>query len=116
MNPRFLSAALFASLLVASPADASRQKFATELQPLSNFQIFDIVSRPDGSRYALISDAIGALYHVEVGEYIGLDGGKIISIDKDGIDLLELEVDKNGSAQQVRKRLCMTFDRNPLTK
>lgn len=46
--------------------------------------------------YALVKDPEGAIHRVQVGNYIGMNYGRIKSITKDGIELVENIADNSG--------------------
>jgi len=46
--------------------------------------------------YGLVRDPNGGVHRVQMGDYMGTDNGKILAIDENGIELLEIVSDGTG--------------------
>jgi type IV pilus assembly protein PilP len=76
--------------------DIHRNKEALEQFPLDALSMVGTLS-PDGEGvYGLIVDQAGLIYRVELGNYMGQNHGRIIAIEDDRIELMELINDGTG--------------------
>lgn len=71
------------------PANATRSKFYLERFALADLTINQIVIEKH-HRFARVGDPSGMLVSVEVGDYIDDQDGKIVSIEKCGIRIVEI--------------------------
>lgn len=71
-----------------TPPDDGHVKGHLETIALSQLKVTAIIRAPSGNR-ALVADATGKGYVVRKGDYIGLNSGRIIAIEKDRIVIEE---------------------------
>ena len=86
------------SLFSAFNANASRMKYALQQFEIDKLKLEFVVPQKDGCLYAEILGPDGFLYPALVGTYIGKNNGKIISIEKDGINVEEVVAQGDGWA------------------
>ena len=106
--------ALTAMALQLQPntASANQDHFASELRPLDEFQVSQIVVRADHV-FAYLIDHDSAIYHVEVGEFVGQNDGRIKKIDHCGVWIVERVVDDTDQWIERRNFLkTKAFDRD----
>ena len=72
-----------------------RKKQALELYSLGLMQMKGTLSI-NGELWALVQVSGNEVHKVRPGNYLGLNYGKVLKINKDKIDLLELAPDRNG--------------------
>ncbi|RBW45119.1 pilus assembly protein PilP [Psychromonas sp. B3M02] len=72
-----------------------REKQALELYSLGQMQMRGTLLK-DGELSALVQISGNEVHRVKPGNYLGLNYGKVLKINKDQIDLLELAPDQNG--------------------
>ena len=71
---------------------------------LSQLKLTAILMAPSGNR-ALVQEASGKGYVIKSGTYIGLDGGKVIEIQKDRVVIEEEVEDFLGKLSKRKKEL-----------
>lgn len=82
--------------------DESRKKEYLESLNFSSFSLVGAISR-DGSEWSLIDDGQGAVHRVTVGNYLGKNHGKIVSITESKVDVIEIVPDgKSGWVERPR--------------
>ena len=75
--------------------DPDRARDPLEKFPLDNLRMKGIIAKSDG-RWALIEAVNQGLYRVKSGEYMGLYHGKVLAVNADHLELLELIPDGTG--------------------
>ncbi|MCG9759571.1 MULTISPECIES: pilus assembly protein PilP [Pseudoalteromonas] len=86
--------------------DPDRDRYPLEKFPLDNLRMKGIIAKSDG-RWALIEAATQGLYRVKRGEYMGLYHGKVLSVQADHLELLELIPDGTGCWKERLTKLEM---------
>lgn len=72
-----------------------RKKQALEMNSLANL-IMRGTLKSDGELVALIQSPDGEVHQVKLGDYLGLNHGKVVRIIKNKVELLALSEDKKG--------------------
>ena len=75
--------------------DMNRPKEPLELFPLDALSMKGIIVR-GGTTYALVRDPDDVIHEIQVGNYMGLNYGKVVSITSDKITLEEIVPDGQG--------------------
>ena len=75
--------------------DMNRPKEPLEMFPLDALSMKGIIVR-GGTTYALVRDPDDVIHEIQVGNYMGLNYGKVVSITSDKITLEELVPDGQG--------------------
>lgn len=75
--------------------DMNRPKEPLEMYPLDALSMKGIIVR-GGTTYALVRDGDGVIHEIQVGNYMGLNYGKVVSITSDKITLEEIVPDGQG--------------------
>ncbi|MDB6096110.1 MAG: type pilus assembly protein PilP [Francisellaceae bacterium] len=86
--------------------DRHRKKEPLEAFPLDSFKMVGSLER-GGINWALIVDKNGIIYRMGVGNYIGQNDGKIISITADSMNIKELVSDGQGSYRERATQLTI---------
>jgi len=73
--------------------DINRTKEPLEQYELSQLVFRGLVVSPEGQRYALIQRPDGSVASVKVGDYLGLNDGRIVEITPTQINLIEIVPD-----------------------
>lgn len=73
----------------------NRPKEPLELYPLDALSMKGVLERK-GTMYALVRDGDGVIHEVQVGNYMGMNYGKVIKITTDKITLEEIVPDGQG--------------------
>lgn len=73
--------------------DITRIKEPLEQYELSQLVFRGVVISPEGQRYALIQRPDGSVASVKVGDYLGLNDGRIVEITPTQINLIEIVPD-----------------------
>ena len=73
--------------------DITRVKEPLEQYELSQLVFRGVVVSPEGQRYALIQRPDGSVASVKVGDYLGLNDGRIVEITPTQINLIEIVPD-----------------------
>lgn len=81
-----------------APIDGVRPDISREKEPLEQFELEQLTFRgmvisPEGQQFALISRPDGSVASVKVGDYIGLNDGRIVEITPTQINLIEIVPD-----------------------
>ncbi|MNN29159.1 Pilus assembly protein, PilP [compost metagenome] len=74
--------------------DESRPKQFLEGFNIEMFQMVGLLAN-DGGRFALVS-GVGGVHRVKVGDYIGRNYGRIVAINDDRIEVVEIVTDGEG--------------------
>ncbi len=75
--------------------DSSRPKEALEMFPLDTLRMVGILEQQE-NRWGLIKDSQNVVHRVQVGNYMGQNEGRIISISDSSINLIEIISDGVG--------------------
>lgn len=86
--------------------DFDRKKEVLEMHSLSNLQMRGTL-QSDGELRGLVQSADGKVHQVKVGDYLGLNFGKVFSIVKGRINLLELAADKDGCWHERKTQITL---------
>ncbi|MEJ6475771.1 pilus assembly protein PilP [Pseudoalteromonas piscicida] len=86
--------------------DPDRSRYPLEKFPLDNLRMKGIIAK-EGGRWALIEAATQGLYRIQRGEYMGLYHGKVLSVQADHLELLELIPDGTGCWKERRTKVEM---------
>ncbi|MGG1353700.1 pilus assembly protein PilP [Psychrobacter pacificensis] len=73
--------------------DITRIKEPLEQYELSQLVFRGVVVSPEGQRYALVQRPDGSVASVKVGDYLGLNDGRIVEITPTQINLIEIVPD-----------------------
>src|ERR1700752_732042 len=72
------------------PSWASRVPNATEKLALSDYSVWSVGKSAHGCWSLYVRDPEGFMYHLQVGDYIGREDGKVDKIDDSGIEVIEV--------------------------
>lgn len=75
--------------------DMNRPKEPLEMYPLDALSMKGVLERK-GTTYALVRDGDGVIHEIQVGNYMGLNYGKVVKITPDKITLEEIVPDGQG--------------------
>lgn len=75
--------------------DMNRPKEPLEMYPLDALAMKGILER-NGKKYALVRDGDGVIHEIQVGNYMGMNYGKVVKITTDKITLEEIVPDGQG--------------------
>ncbi|WP_082922797.1 pilus assembly protein PilP [Halothiobacillus diazotrophicus] len=75
--------------------DLNRPKEPLEMYPLDALAMKGVIQR-QGKTFALVRDGDGVIHEIQVGNYMGLNYGKVTSITADKITLEEIVPDGQG--------------------
>jgi type IV pilus assembly protein PilP len=75
--------------------DMNRPKEPLEMYPLDALAMKGVLERK-GTKYALVRDGDGVIHEVQVGNYMGMNYGKVVKITTDKITLEEIVPDGQG--------------------
>lgn len=75
--------------------DEDRPREELEKFPLDALAMRGILQK-QAQRYALVRDGDGVIHEVQVGNYMGLDYGRVIAIEENEIQLIEIVPDGQG--------------------
>ncbi|MBO1517633.1 pilus assembly protein PilP [Psychrobacter halodurans] len=81
-----------------TPIDGVRPNITRVKGPLEQYELSQLVFRgvvisPEGQRYALVQRPDGSVASVKVGDYLGLNDGRIVEITPTQINLIEIVPD-----------------------
>ncbi|HCH27736.1 MULTISPECIES: pilus assembly protein PilP [Psychrobacter] len=81
-----------------TPIDGVRPDITRVKGPLEQYELSQLVFRgvvisPEGQRYALVQRPDGSVASVKVGDYLGLNDGRIVEITPTQINLIEIVPD-----------------------
>ncbi|MFZ2207768.1 MAG: pilus assembly protein PilP [Porticoccaceae bacterium] len=81
-----------------TPAVAPNQARAREVLENYNFAALSMVGSlyRDGARWSLIDDGAGQIHRVTLGSYVGKNHGRIVSVNEDRTDVIEIIPDGEG--------------------
>ena len=82
----------------ATPIDGVRPDITRVKEPLEQYELSQLVFRgvvisPEGQQYALVQRPDGSVASVRVGNYLGLNDGRIVEITPTQINLIEIVPD-----------------------
>lgn len=86
--------------------DPNRRKELLEAFPLDGLDMVGTLGQGD-SLIALVMDPSRVVHRVRTGNYLGQSDGRIISVQEDGIDLVELVPDGSGGWLERPARLAL---------
>lgn len=97
------------------PANCLRPDGERDKQPLERYALDSLIMRgvignqasAAGQLWALIDSGDGNMFRVGPGQYLGLDHGRIVAIDKSGVELIELVRDGTGCWQERLTKLAL---------
>lgn len=81
--------------------DSKREKEFLERYPIENFTMVGILSKKE-TTWGLLQDTSGIVHAVQVGNYIGKDSGKIVTISNDKINVVETVADGKGGWVEIK--------------
>ncbi|WP_290697780.1 pilus assembly protein PilP [Amphritea sp.] len=88
--------------------DVDREKAYLETFSLDNLAMVGSINmNGDDSRWALIKDKKGEVHRVSVGDYMGLDYGKVIAVNSDNVELLEIVTNGRGGWMKRPRSVVM---------
>ncbi|NYR10223.1 pilus assembly protein PilP [Psychrobacter sp. BI730] len=81
-----------------TPIDGVRPDINRIKEPLEQYELSQLIFRgvvisPEGQRYALIQRPDGSVASVKVGDYLGLNDGRIVEITPTQVNLIEIVPD-----------------------
>ena len=88
---------LLLATVFVNPSFASRYQYSLQRFNTGNLTVFTTVIKEDGCKYGVILDPDGYLHTVILGDYIGKNNGKVISITKDGVEVEEVHAAGEGN-------------------
>ncbi len=89
--------------------DVDRERSYLETFSLDNLSMVGSINMSsDGSRWALIRDKKGEVHRVSVGDYMGLDYGKVVAVNSDNVELIEIVT--NGRGGWMRRPRSVVMD------
>ncbi|WP_298218864.1 pilus assembly protein PilP [Halothiobacillus sp.] len=89
--------------------DMNRSKEPLEMYPLDALAMKGVLERK-GTKYALVRDGDDVLHEVQVGNYMGMNYGKVVKITTDKITLEEIVPDGQGG---WRKQTAIVQQKRP---
>lgn len=88
--------------------DVDREKEYLETFSLDNLAMVGSINmNGDNSRWALIRDKKGEVHRVSAGDYMGLDYGKVVAINSDNVELLEIVTNGRGGWMKRPRSVVM---------
>lgn len=72
---------------------------------ISQFRVAAVLNDSKGGMFAMVEDSTGVGYPVRSGDAIGIHKGKVLSIQKDKIEVLETIVDAAGESRQELREI-----------
>lgn len=88
--------------------DKEREKTYLETFPLDNLAMVGSINmNTNGVRWALIRDKKGEVHRVSAGDYMGLDYGKVIAVNSDNVELLEIVTNGRGGWMKRPRSVVM---------
>lgn len=89
--------------------DIDRERSYLETFSLDNLAMVGSINMSaNGSRWALIKDKKGEVHRVSVGDYMGLDYGKVVAVNSDNVELIEIVT--NGRGGWMRRPRSVVMD------
>ncbi|RTE67245.1 pilus assembly protein PilP [Amphritea opalescens] len=89
--------------------DLDRERSYLETFSLDNLAMVGSINMSaTGSRWALIKDKQGEVHRVSVGDYMGLDYGKVVAVNSDNVELVEIVT--NGRGGWMRRPRSVVMD------
>jgi len=89
--------------------DASRTRYFLEKYPLNSFIMVGTLKK-ENHIWGIVEDQAGLVRVVKVGDYIGQNSGKIVSISEDSIKLIETVPDGNGGWTKINSEIVLKQD------
>ncbi len=87
--------------------DTSRRKEELELYSLDTLRMVGTLSMNSGL-WGLVKASDGTIHRVKVGNHMGRNYGKIIRIEQDKIELMEIVPDQQGTWKEQQAALALT--------
>ena len=88
--------------------DVDREKAYLETFSLDNLAMVGSINmNGDASRWALVKDEKGEVHRVSVGDYMGLDYGKVVAVNSDNVELLEIVTNGRGGWMKRPRSVVM---------
>ncbi|MDO6563038.1 pilus assembly protein PilP [Amphritea sp. 1_MG-2023] len=89
--------------------DIDRERTYLETFSLDNLSMVGSINMSaNGSRWALIKDKKGEVHRISVGDYMGLDYGKVVAVNSDNVELIEIVT--NGRGGWMRRPRSVVMD------
>ena len=85
-----------------------REKEYLETFSLDNLKMVGSINKSSDARWALIRDAKGEIHRVTIGDYMGSDFGKIVAVNGDSVDLVEII--SNGRGGWMKRPRSVVMD------
>ena len=87
--------------------DSDRAKEYLEQFDIDRLGMVGTLQRPQGDLFALVKDGYGGVVRVRKGEYMGRNHGRIVSIQSDRINLIEIVPDGQGGWLERPRTLAL---------
>lgn len=95
----------------SAPKSCPQPDFLRKKQPLEMYSLDNLMMRGtmliDEELWALVQVSKGELHKVRVGYYLGLNHGKVLSVTKDKVELLELAADRDGCWKERTTQIAL---------
>lgn len=89
--------------------DVDREQSYLETFSLDNLAMVGSINmNANDTRWALIKDKKGEVHRVTVGDYMGLDNGKVVAVNSDNVELIEIVT--NGRGGWMRRPRSVVMD------
>ena len=75
---------------------------------ISQFRVSAVLTDSKGGRFAMVEDTTGVGYPVHLGDAIGINQGKVVSVDPDKVQVLETVTDAAGQSKQELRVIKVT--------
>ncbi len=89
----------------------AREAFERNKEELEQFELDSLrmvgTLENDATLWGIIQDTSGVVHRVQVGNYMGRNNGKIVSIEEDEIALREIVTDTNGDLVERSARIAL---------
>lgn len=87
--------------------DPHRVRVGLELMPIDSLRMVGILEEGN-IVWGLVVASDGTIYRVQPGDYLGQNSGKIVNIDENKIELIELIPDKQGCWKETLTTLALS--------
>ena len=87
--------------------DKNRSKEYLEQFDIDQLGMVGTLQKPQGDLFALVRDGYGGVVRVKEGEYMGKNHGRIVSIQNDRINLIEIVPDGQGGWLERPRTLAL---------
>ncbi len=88
--------------------DIDREKEYLETFSLDNLKMVGSINKSSDTRWALIRDGKGEIHRVTIGDYMGFDYGKVVAVNGDSVDLIEII--SNGRGGWMKRPRSVVMD------